>query len=74
MTPAIFNNLCNQSYHNYLKGRNSCHREIKQACGIERGQSRTGRANQIFMAIAAWFEQHKRRIQHQIKMLMLQTS
>lgn len=43
------------------------HREIKQTCGIERCKSRTGRAqrNHIFMAIAAWFEQHKRRIQHQ---------
>jgi hypothetical protein len=42
------------------------HREIKQTCGIERCQSRTGRAqrNHIFMAIAAWFEQHKLRIKH----------
>ena len=42
------------------------HREIKQTCGIERCQSRTGRAqrNHIFMAIAAWFEQHRLRIKY----------
>ncbi len=40
------------------------HREIKQTCGIERCQARTGRAqrNHIFLAIAAWFEQHKLRV------------
>jgi hypothetical protein len=37
------------------------HREIKQTCDIKRCQSRIGRAqrNLIFIAIAAWFEQHK---------------
>jgi hypothetical protein len=42
------------------------HREIKQTCGIERCQARTGRAqrNHIFLAIAAWFEQHKLRLTH----------
>ena len=40
------------------------HREVKQTCGIERCQARTGRAqrNHIFLAISAWFEQHKKRI------------
>ncbi len=42
------------------------HRKIKQTCGIERCQSRTERAqrNHVFMAIAAWFEEHKLRINH----------
>jgi hypothetical protein len=36
--------------------------------GIERCQARTGRAqrNHIFLAIAAWFEQHKLRITQKI--------
>lgn len=40
------------------------HREIKQTCGIERCQSRSGRAqrNHIFMAISSWFQQNKLRI------------
>jgi hypothetical protein len=40
------------------------HREVKQTCGIERCQVRTSRAqrNHIFLAIVAWFEQHKRRL------------
>jgi hypothetical protein len=44
------------------------HREIKQTGGIERCQARTGRAqrNHIFLAIAAWFEQHKLRITQKI--------
>jgi hypothetical protein len=44
------------------------HREIKQTCGIERCQSRTGGAqrNHIFLAIAAWFEQHRWRIHKRI--------
>lgn len=44
------------------------HREIKQTCGIERCQARTGRAqrNHIFLAIAAWFDQHKRRLSEKI--------
>ena len=39
------------------------HRELKQTCGIERCQARTGRAqrNHIGLAIAAWFSQHRRR-------------
>jgi len=39
------------------------HRELKQTCGIECCQSRTGRAqrNHIHMAIIAWLEKHKRR-------------
>lgn len=37
------------------------HRELKQTCGIERCQARTGRAqrNHIFLAVSAWFAQHK---------------
>ncbi len=44
------------------------HREIKQTCGIERCQARTGRAqrNHIFMAITAWFEQHRRCLSEKI--------
>ena len=40
------------------------HRELKQTCGIERCQSRTGRAqrNHIFLAISAWIQRKKRRI------------
>ena len=40
------------------------HRELKQTCGIERCQARTGRAqrNHIFMSIAAWLDKHKRRL------------
>lgn len=38
------------------------HRELKQTCGIERCQSRTGRAqrNHICLAISAWFQKYKR--------------
>ena len=41
------------------------HRELKQTCGIERCQARTGRAqrNHICIAILAWFDKHRRRIQ-----------
>ena len=44
------------------------HREIKQTCGIERCQARTGRAqrNHIFLAITAWLEKYRRRINEQI--------
>jgi hypothetical protein len=45
------------------------HRDVKQTGGIERCQARsTGRAqrNHIFLAIAAWFEQHKLRITQKI--------
>lgn len=44
------------------------HREIKQTCGIERCQARTGRAqrNHIFLAISAWVQQHKRRLTERI--------
>lgn len=44
------------------------HREIKQTCGIERCQARTGRAqrNHIFLSIRAWFSLHKRRITQKI--------
>lgn len=39
------------------------HRELKQTCGIERCQARTGRAqrNHIFLAIAVWFRKHRLR-------------
>jgi hypothetical protein len=44
------------------------HRELKQTCGIECCQSRTGRAqrNHIFLAIASWFEKYKRRAQENL--------
>ncbi|WVX67657.1 IS701 family transposase domain protein [Candidatus Bealeia paramacronuclearis] len=40
------------------------HRELKQTCGLERCQSRTGRAqrNHIFLAISAWIQRFKRRL------------
>ena len=39
------------------------HRELKQTCGIERCQSRTGRAqrNHICLAVLAWINQHYQR-------------
>ena len=44
------------------------HRELKQSCGIERCQARTSRAqrNHIFMAISAWFDKYKRKLEHGI--------
>jgi hypothetical protein len=44
------------------------HRELKQTCGIERCQARTGRAqrNHIFMAITAWLQKFQRRLKHKI--------
>jgi len=44
------------------------HRELKQTCGIERCQSRTGRAqrNHICLAIQAWLDKHRRRISERI--------
>jgi hypothetical protein len=44
------------------------HRELKQTCGIERCQARTGRAqrNHIFMAISAWLQKYQRRLKHKI--------
>jgi len=40
------------------------HRELKQTCGIERCQARTGRAqrNHICLSIMAWLDKHLRRI------------
>ena len=40
------------------------HRELKQTCGIERCQARTGRAqrNHIAMAISTWFDKYQRRL------------
>jgi hypothetical protein len=39
------------------------HRELKQTCGIESCQARTGRAqrNHIFLSIAAWLDRHRRK-------------
>lgn len=44
------------------------HRELKQACCIERCQARTGRAqrNHIYLAIIAWLNRHKRRLSENI--------
>lgn len=44
------------------------HRELKQTCGIERCQARTGRAqrNHIYLAIAAWFNTHRRRVYEKV--------
>lgn len=40
------------------------HRELKQTCGIERCQARTGRAqrNHICLAIRVWIDQYMKRI------------
>jgi hypothetical protein len=44
------------------------HRELKQTCGIERCQARTGRAqrNHIGLAIQAWLDKHRRRVVEKI--------
>lgn len=44
------------------------HRELKQTCGIERCQARTGRAqrNHIALSIIAWLDKHRRRSLEQI--------
>jgi hypothetical protein len=44
------------------------HRELKQTCGIERCQARTGRAqrNHIFIAISAWLQKYQQRLKHKI--------
>ncbi len=44
------------------------HRELKQTCGIERCQARTGRSqrNHICMAILAWIDKHRKRITEKI--------
>lgn len=44
------------------------HRELKQTCGIERCQARTGRAqrNHICLAIKTWIDKHIRRIHEKI--------
>ena len=44
------------------------HRELKQTCGIERCQARTGRAqrNHICVAILAWLDKHRRRMMEKI--------
>ncbi|MCZ6904018.1 MAG: transposase [Rickettsia endosymbiont of Ixodes persulcatus] len=44
------------------------HRELKQTCGIERCQARTGRAqrNHICLAVFAWLDMNKRRINKKI--------
>ena len=46
------------------------HRELKQTCGIERCQSRTGRAqrNHICLSIQAWLDKHRRRITEKISL------
>ena len=40
------------------------HRELKQTCGIENCQARTGRAqrNHICLSILTWLDKHKKRI------------
>ena len=44
------------------------YRELKQTCGIERCQSRSGRAqrNHIFLSVMVWFEKHKKRCAEKI--------
>ena len=40
------------------------HRELKQTCGLERCQARTGRAqrNHLFLALSTWIQRHKIRL------------
>ncbi|CAM4421212.1 MAG: IS701 family transposase ISMhu9 [Legionellaceae bacterium] len=44
------------------------HRELKQTCGIEHCQARTGRAqrNQTCLSILAWLDKYRRRITEKI--------
>ncbi len=44
------------------------HRELKQTCGIQRCQSRSGRSqrNHICLSILAWLDKHRRRLQEKI--------
>lgn len=46
------------------------HRELKQTCGIERCQARTGRAqrNHICLSVLAWLDKHRRRITENISL------
>lgn len=46
------------------------HRELKQTCGIEHCQARTGRAqrNHICLSILAWLDKHRRRILENISL------
>lgn len=46
------------------------HRELKQTCGIERCQARTGRAqrNHICLSILAWLDKHRRRISENLSL------
>ncbi|QGP56135.1 Transposase [Piscirickettsia salmonis] len=46
------------------------HRELKQTCGIERCQARTGRAqrNHISLSIAAWVDKYKRKLNEKISL------
>lgn len=61
----------------YIKARWSIeiyHRELKQTCGIERCQARTGRAqrNHIFMAIVSWIDKNKKRLFEKITLYQQQ--
>lgn len=44
------------------------HRELKQTCGIQRCQSRSGRSqrNHICLSILAWLDKHRRRLKEKI--------
>lgn len=46
------------------------HRELKQTCGIERCQARTGRAqrNHICLAVSTWLEMNKRRVNEKVSL------
>ena len=50
------------------------HRELKQTCGIERCQSRTGRAqrNHIGFSVLSWIQQAKRRSTSQLSLYQQQ--
>ena len=60
-----------ESIESLMKARWSIevyHRELKQTCGIERCQARTGRAqrNHICLAIKAWIDRYIRRVQQKM--------
>ena len=44
------------------------HRELKQTCGIQRCQSRSGRSqrNHICLSILTWLDKYRRRMQEKI--------
>ncbi|MCZ6913919.1 MAG: hypothetical protein O7C59_05285, partial [Rickettsia endosymbiont of Ixodes persulcatus] len=65
-------NLSHDSASRWLNSKDfrpsGIYRELKQTCGIERCQARTGRAqrNHISLAVFAWLDMNKRMINKKI--------